>query len=58
MNRVLSSMQMRLWVKGRPLEGVQGMKRALPGLRLEWKISNGGRPIALPQRDGWILEKI
>ncbi|MBN8230304.1 hypothetical protein JYK02_22580 [Corallococcus macrosporus] len=42
----------------RTIESVHGMEKALPGLRLEWRLSNGGRPIALPLRDGWILEKI
>ncbi|MET0402947.1 MAG: DUF5953 family protein, partial [Cystobacter sp.] len=30
--------------------------KALPGLRLEWRLSKGGRPIALPQRDAWLAE--
>jgi hypothetical protein len=42
----------------RTLDSVHGMEKALPGLRLEWRLSNGGRPIALPQRDAWLLEKI
>ncbi|RKH03720.1 DUF5953 family protein [Corallococcus carmarthensis] len=42
----------------RTIDSVHGMEKALPGLRLEWRLSNGGRPIALPLRDGWILEKI
>jgi hypothetical protein len=42
----------------RTIDSVHGMEKALPGLRLEWKLSHGGRPIALPQRDEWILEKI
>ncbi|WP_375755499.1 DUF5953 family protein [Corallococcus exercitus] len=42
----------------RTIESVHGMEKALPGLRLEWRLSNGGRPIALPLRDEWILEKI
>ncbi len=41
---------------GRTLAVVQGMERALPGLRLEWKVSEDGRPIALPQRDAWLAE--
>lgn len=38
---------------GRPLAVVQGMERALPGLRLEWTISDEGHLIPLPQRDSW-----
>ncbi|NNC15343.1 hypothetical protein HJC22_06310 [Corallococcus exiguus] len=38
----------------RPLAVVHGMERAFPGLRLEWKVSDDGRPIALPQRDAWL----
>jgi hypothetical protein len=41
---------------GRTLAVVQGLERALPGLRLEWKVSEDGRPIALPQRDAWLAE--
>jgi hypothetical protein len=40
----------------RTLAVVHGMERALPGLRLEWKVSEDGRPIALPQRDAWLAE--
>jgi hypothetical protein len=32
------------------------MENALPGVRLEWKLAKGGRPVALPQRDAWIAE--
>ncbi len=42
----------------RVLDSVHGMEKALPGLRLEWRLSKGGRPIALPQRDAWLVEKI
>jgi hypothetical protein len=42
----------------RALESVHGMEKALPGLRLEWRLSKGGRPIALSQRDVWLMEKI
>ncbi|REG27293.1 hypothetical protein ATI61_110300 [Archangium gephyra] len=38
----------------RPLAVVHGMERAFPGLRLEWKISDEGRPVPLPQRDAWV----
>ncbi|GEN12209.1 hypothetical protein MFU01_72460 [Myxococcus fulvus] len=43
---------------GRALDAIQGMERALPGLRLEWRISESGRPIPLPQRDAWLMESI
>jgi hypothetical protein len=42
---------------GRSLAVVHGMERALPGLRLEWEVGKGGRPIALPQRDAWLVER-
>ncbi len=42
---------------GRTLAVVQGMEKALPGLRLEWRLSEGGRPIALPRREAWLAEK-
>ncbi|WNG32520.1 hypothetical protein F0U61_02035 [Archangium violaceum] len=41
---------------GRTLAIVQGMERALPGLRMEWGVSEDGRLIALPQRDTWLIE--
>ena len=41
---------------GRTLAVVRGMERALPGLRLEWEVGKGGRPIELPQRDAWLVE--
>ncbi|MFY2557361.1 DUF5953 family protein [Corallococcus terminator] len=41
---------------GRALAVVRGMEKALPGLCLEWRLSKGGRPIALPQRDAWLVE--
>ena len=41
---------------GRPLAAVEGMERALPGLRLAWRLSEAGRPIALPQREAWLAE--
>ena len=40
----------------RTLAIVQGIERALSGLRLEWRVSKEGRPIALPQRDVWLAE--
>ncbi|NVJ07315.1 hypothetical protein HUW63_18980 [Myxococcus sp. AM001] len=41
---------------GRTIAVVRGMEKAVPGLRLEWRLSKGGRPIALPQRDAWLAE--
>jgi hypothetical protein len=40
----------------RPVAVVHGMERAFPGLRLEWRVSEDGRPIALPRRDAWLAE--
>ncbi|WP_414641259.1 DUF5953 family protein [Archangium sp.] len=34
------------------------MERALPGLRLAWRLSKAGRPIALPQRAAWLAESV
>ncbi|MCY1045375.1 DUF5953 family protein [Corallococcus sp. bb12-1] len=42
----------------RAIDSVHGMEKALPGLRLEWRLSKSGRPDALPQRDAWLMEKI
>jgi len=42
----------------RTLAAVHGMEKALPGLRLEWRVTGGRRLAALPQRDGWLVEKI
>jgi hypothetical protein len=42
---------------GRTLDVIHGMEKALPGLRLAWQISEGGRPIALPHRDAWLAER-
>ena len=39
---------------GRTLAVVHGIERALPGVRLEWGVSEEGRPVALPQRDAWL----
>jgi len=41
---------------GRTLSAVRGMEQALPGLRLNWEVGKGGRPIELPQRDAWLVE--
>ncbi|RKI65257.1 hypothetical protein D7X55_16600 [Corallococcus sp. AB049A] len=42
----------------RTVDSVRGMEEALPGLRLEWRLSTSGRPIALPRRDTWLIESI
>ena len=41
----------------RTIDSVHGMEKALPGLRLEWEVGKGRRPIALPQRDAWLVER-
>ncbi len=41
---------------GRPLAAVEGMERALPGLRLAWRLSDAGNPILLSQRAAWLAE--
>ena len=41
----------------RTIDSVHGMEKALPGLRLEWEVGKGGRPIALPRRDAWLVER-
>jgi hypothetical protein len=41
---------------GRALAVVQGMERAFPGLRLEWRVTEGRQLAALPQRDEWLAE--
>jgi len=41
---------------GRTLAIVHGMERALPGLRLEWRVTEERRLAALPQRDAWLAE--
>jgi hypothetical protein len=43
---------------GRTVDVIHGMEKALPGLRLKWRLSDSGRPIPLPQRDAWLLESI
>ncbi|RYZ46054.1 MAG: hypothetical protein EOO72_02810, partial [Myxococcaceae bacterium] len=42
---------------GRALAVVHGMERTLPGLRLDWEVSEDGRTVALPQRDTWLAER-
>ncbi|CAM4296711.1 DUF5953 family protein [Corallococcus exiguus] len=39
---------------GRTLAVVEGMERAMPGMRLAWEISKEGKPVALSQRDAWL----
>jgi hypothetical protein len=41
---------------GRTLAVVRGVELALPGLRLEWMVGEGGRLIELSQRDIWLAE--
>ncbi|WP_095961790.1 DUF5953 family protein [Corallococcus macrosporus] len=43
---------------GRTTDVIHGLEKALPGLRLEWRLSAGGRPIPLPQRDAWVVGSI
>ncbi len=40
----------------RTLAAVHGLERALPGLRLEWRVTERRRLVALPQRDVWLAE--
>ncbi|MFL5357325.1 DUF5953 family protein [Archangium sp.] len=40
----------------RTLAAVHGLERALPGLRLEWRVTERRRLAALPQRDAWLAE--
>ncbi|MCK8504128.1 MULTISPECIES: DUF5953 family protein [Myxococcus] len=42
---------------GRALAVVQAMEKALPGLRLEWEIGQGEHPVALQQRDAWLVDR-
>ena len=41
----------------RTLSAVHGMEKALPGLRLEWRVTEKRRLAALPQRDAWLAEE-
>ncbi|HLL02456.1 MAG TPA: DUF5953 family protein [Myxococcaceae bacterium] len=41
---------------GRPVAVVHAMERALPGLRLEWTVSDDHQLIHLPQRDVWLAQ--
>lgn len=38
----------------RPLAVVHGLERAIPGLRLDWTVSDGHQLSPLPQRDAWL----
>jgi len=40
----------------RTTAAVHALERALPGLRLEWRVTESGRLAALPQRDAWLAE--
>ncbi|RKH74354.1 DUF5953 family protein [Corallococcus aberystwythensis] len=40
----------------RTLAVVHGMERALPGLRLEWEVTEKRQLAMLPQRDEWLIE--
>jgi hypothetical protein len=40
----------------RTLSAVHGLERALPGLRLEWGVTEERQLAALPQRDAWLAE--
>lgn len=40
----------------RTLAAVHGMEKALPGLRLEWRVTERRRLAVLPQRDAWLAE--
>ncbi|MBZ4371873.1 DUF5953 family protein [Corallococcus sp. AS-1-6] len=41
----------------RPVSVVHGMERVFPALRLNWRITADGHPVALPQRDAWLVEE-
>jgi len=41
---------------GRTLVVVRGMERALPGLRLDWRVTEKRRLAMLPKRDEWLTE--
>ena len=40
----------------RTLAAVHGLEQALPGLRMEWRVTERRRLAALPQRDAWLSE--
>jgi hypothetical protein len=41
---------------GRPVAVVHAMERTLPGVRLEWTVSDEHQLVALPQRDAWLVQ--
>src|SRR5689334_2324405 len=41
-------------VDDRPVAIIHAMERAFPNLRLQWRISDEGQPIPLPDRDAWV----
>jgi hypothetical protein len=41
----------------RTLAAVHGLERALPGLRLEWRVTERRRLAALTQRDAWLAKE-
>ncbi|GHG98625.1 DUF5953 family protein [Comamonas sp. JC664] len=41
---------------GRTIAIVRGMEQAMPGLRLEWEVGDGGQPIELSHRESWLAE--
>jgi hypothetical protein len=38
----------------RTIAAVHGLERALPGVRLEWRVNEMRRLVTLPQRDAWL----
>jgi hypothetical protein len=40
----------------RPVAAVHAVERAIPGLRLEWTVSDSHQMIHLPQRDAWLSQ--
>ncbi|WNG25134.1 hypothetical protein F0U62_14745 [Cystobacter fuscus] len=40
----------------RPVAVIHAMERALPGLRLEWTVSDDHQILHLPQRDAWLAQ--
>jgi len=40
----------------RPVAVVHAMERALPGVRLEWTVSDERQLVAVPQRDAWLAQ--
>ncbi|AKF81545.1 hypothetical protein MFUL124B02_21260 [Myxococcus fulvus 124B02] len=42
----------------RPLAAVHGLERGLPGVRLDWRVTERRRLVALPQRDTWLTGEV